>query len=194
MEYCGKIEMIIGPMYSGKTTELLRRSRRYFYSGKKCLLIKHSDDTRYDDNNNIVTHDTVKCPAIKTDLLSNIETIRDFNTVDVICIDEIQFYPDATEMCDKWANMGKIIIAAGLISNFMREPFEQVSNLLAKADDITHLKAVCTNTGLDAPFTRRISKEKQIKVIGGCEKYIAASRKAYFNTDICKTQTDTVSI
>jgi len=193
MEYSGKIEVIIGPMYSGKTTELLRRSRRYFFSGKKCLIIKHSDDIRYDQNN-IVTHDTVKCAAIKTDLLSKIEGTRDFQTVDVICIDEIQFYPDAAKMCDKWANEGKIIIAAGLISNFMREPFEQVSLLLAKADEISHLKAVCTNTGLDAPFTRRISKETQIKVIGGCDKYIAASRKAYFNKEIDKSETETMSI
>jgi len=193
MEYSGKIEVIIGPMYSGKTTELLRRSRRYFFSGKKCLIIKHSDDTRYDQTN-IVTHDTVKCAAIKTDLLSKIEGIRDFQRVDVICIDEIQFYPDAVKMCDKWANEGKIVIAAGLISNFMREPFEQVSLLLAKADDISHLKAVCTNTGLDAPFTRRISNETQIKVIGGCDKYIAASRKAFFSKEFNKLDTKTVSI
>ena len=193
MEYSGKIELIIGPMYSGKTTELLRRSRRYYFSGKKSLLIKHSADSRYDDTN-IVTHDTIKCAALKTDLLKKIESSRDFKTVDVICIDEIQFYPDAAEICDKWANNGKIIIAAGLISDFKREPFEQVSLLIAKADDITHLKAVCTNTGLDAPFTRRISKEKQIKVIGGSDKYIAASRKAFFSKTILKSETDTLSI
>jgi len=126
----------------------------------------------------LVTHDQLSYKATSCHLLSEAnDFIQDY---DVICIDEIQFYEDASEICDLWANNGKIVIASGLNGDFKREPFEQISKLLPKAEKMTFLSAICTQTGKEASFSKRISNEKEVKVIGGSEKYIATSRKAYF--------------
>ena len=117
----GKVNLIIGPMYSGKTSTLLSRFRRYSIGGKKCLLVKYEGDTRYDDEM-VVTHDQTKENAIKCSYLYDIEPI--INKYDVICIDEIQFYKDAHIFCDKWANLGKNIEACGLNGTFDRKPFD----------------------------------------------------------------------
>ena len=182
MQYTGKIHLIIGPMYSGKTTELLRLYKRYYLAGKSCILIKHKDDTRY-ETDYVVTHDKKRLKALSTKTLSNIYSNSDVSNSEVICIDEIQFYNDAADTCDKWANDGKIVIAAGLNGDYLREPFEQVSRLLAKVEmnNLTALTAICTETGQQASFSKRITNEKEIKVIGGSEKYIACSRKSYFS-------------
>ena len=179
MQYTGEINLILGPMYSGKTTELLRLFRRYYLAGKKCLLIKHKDDNRY-DSEYIVTHDNQKYKAINTGSLSDILEDKNVLRAEVLCIDEIQFYEDAANICDIWANQNKIVIASGLNGDFKREPFEQISKLLPKAEKISFLTAICTQTGRGASFSKRISNEKEVKVIGGIEKYIATSRKAYF--------------
>ena len=180
MENSGKINLILGPMYSGKTTELLRLYRRYFLAGKNCLLIKHKDDNRY-DSEYIVTHDNQKYKAINTlkliDILNKTEVLK----AEVLCIDEIQFYEDASEICDLWANQGKIVIASGLNGDYKREPFEQISKLIPKIEKLTFLTAICTETGNEAVFSKRISNETEVKVIGGSDKYIATSRKVFFS-------------
>jgi thymidine kinase len=182
MQYIGEIHLIIGPMYSGKTTELLRLYNRYYLAGKNCILVKHKDDNRYDPEY-VVTHDKQKLKAICTKNLQDIITNKNIVGAEVICIDEIQFYEDAADICDLWANEGKIVIAAGLNGNYLREPFTQVSKLLAKIemDHLIPLTAICTQTGKQASFTKRISNEKEVKVIGGSEKYISCSRQAYFS-------------
>jgi len=166
-------------MFSGKSTLLLTRYRRYKIAGKRCLLIKYANDDRYEESESmIVTHDQLKYQAISSTQLKDLnEYINDF---DVICIDEIQFYPDAAEYCDRWANQGKIVEACGLSGDYQRKPFEQISLLVALSDDIEHVKAVCRDTGLDAPFSKRISHEKEQEVIGGQDKYLAVSRQAFF--------------
>ena len=128
MQYTGQINLILGPMYSGKTTELLRLFRRYYLAGKQCLLVKHKDDNRY-DSEYIVTHDNQKYKAINTKYLKDIIENKNVLKSEVLCIDEIQFYEDASEICDLWANNGKIVIASGLNGDFKREPFEQISKL-----------------------------------------------------------------
>ena len=107
----GKLNLIIGPMYSGKTSELLSRYLRYKVAGKKCLLIKFKDDNRYDINK-IVTHNLFQQDANSCSKLEEFNSL--INDYDVILIDEIQFYPDAYIFCDKWANENKIVEASGL--------------------------------------------------------------------------------
>lgn len=170
----GKLNLIIGPMYSGKTSELLNRYRRYKLGNKKCLLVKFEDDTRY-DNDMITTHDGIKYEAIKCKKLSDIND--KIISYDVICIDEIQFYRDAL-IIDEWSNY-KIIIACGLNGDFKREPFDIISKLIPKADNILHMTAVCRNTGNTAPFTLRLSDDEEQQVIGGLDKYEAVSREYY---------------
>ena len=96
------------------------------------LLVKHKDDNRY-DSEYIVTHDNQKYKAINTKYLKDIIENKNVVKSEVLCIDEIQFYEDASEICDLWANNGKIVIASGLNGDFKREPFEQISKLLPKA-------------------------------------------------------------
>jgi thymidine kinase len=170
------LNLIIGPMFSGKSTELLRRYRRYKISGKKCLLIKYSEDNRYDENM-IVTHDNIKYNAHKCSDLKKInELILDY---DVILIDEIQFYQNIN-ICDEWAN-NKIVEVSGLNGKFDRSPWDNITYLIPKVDNITYLTAICAKTGNDAPFTKRLNDDKNDIIIGGTDTYIAVSRKEYFN-------------
>lgn len=172
----GKLNLIIGPMFSGKSTLLLTRYRRYKIAGKNCILIKYAGDNRYDDSDAmIVTHDHIKYEAVACSELVQLNNfIQDY---DVICIDEIQFYPDAAEYADRWAFEGKIVEVCGLNGDYQRKPFEQISLLIPLSDDIQHVKAVCKTTGLDAPFSYRTSKEEGQEVIGGQDKYRAVSRR-----------------
>ncbi len=171
----GKLSLIIGPMFSGKSTLLLTRYRRYRIAGKRCILIKYAGDNRYDDSDSmIVTHDKIKYEAVACSKLSELEQF--VQAFDVICIDEIQFYPDAAEVADRWANMGKIVEVCGLNGDYQRKPFEQISRLIPLSDDIQHVKAVCRDSGLDAAFSQRISNEEGQEVIGGQDKYQAISR------------------
>ena len=173
----GKISLILGPMYSGKSTTLLSRYRRYQFGNKKCLLVKYLNDDRY-DKNSIVTHDNVKYEAKSCRLLYDIDDV--VKNYDVICIDEIQFYKDAAQFCDKWANEGIIVEACGLNGDYKREPFDQISLLIPKSDEISHITAIDEKNGKNAPFTKRISNDKGQEVIGGKDKYRATSRKNFY--------------
>jgi len=179
------LKLFIGPMYSGKTTTLLCRLERYKIGGKKCIIIKYKNDTRY-DKDMVVTHSNNKHDALCTELLSEVEDkIMDY---DVILIDEIQFYKDAAFICNKWANE-KIVECYGLNGDYKREPFEQISLLIPLSDKITHLTAIDKNNGEHAPFTYRTSDEINQEVIGGMDKYIALSRKSY-NLNINRAYTE----
>lgn len=167
------INLICGPMYSGKTSELCRRYKRYKLAGKKCILVKYQKDDRY-NKKKISTHDNNNYEAISCILLNNIENI--IKEYEVICIDEIQFYKDAMIYCDKWANNGKIIEVCGLNGDFRREPFEQISLLIPKVENITFLTAIDEKNGIEASFTKRITNSQETELIGGKETYIASSR------------------
>lgn len=171
------IRLFIGPMYSSKTTTLLARKERYELGGKNCIIIKYTNDKRYDDSHVVVTHNQYKHDAICALTLADVEHIID--DYDVILIDEIQFYKDAAFICDIWANKGKIVECYGLNGDYKREPFEQISKLIPLSDTITHLTAIDKTNGEEAPFTFRISNDTKQEVIGGEDMYIALSRKGY---------------
>jgi len=175
----GKIHLILGPMFSGKSTTLLTRYRRYRIAGKNCLLIKYAGDNRYFANEEqLVTHDLISYKAVSCRRLADMsETVRNY---DVVCIDEVQFYPDAAETCDAWANSGIIVEACGLNGDFKRRPFEQISRLIPLCESINHICAVCKVTGEDAPFSKRLSNEEEQEVVGGADKYTSVSRAVYF--------------
>jgi thymidine kinase len=176
-KYNGKIVLIFGPMFSGKTSLLQSKYLRYKYTGKTRTLVKYGEDDRY-DKDYIVNHDGIKSPCIKSLTLAEIE--KDIQDFEVICIDEIQFYPDAVEYCEKWANEGRIVIACGLTGTFQREPFPVITELVPKAEEIIHAQAICESTGENASFTIRLSKETGVKVIGGADKYKATDRITYY--------------
>lgn len=174
----GKLNLILGPMYSGKTSTLISRYLRYKVAGKKCLLIKYKDDNRYCEDK-IVTHNLIQEDAFSCTNLSEYDSL--VNDYDIILIDEIQFYKDSSIYCDKWANDGKIVEASGLNGDFKRKPFEQISLLIPLCDSISHLTAVDKENGQDAPFTARLGSQSSQTLIGGDDLYKAVCRENYIN-------------
>lgn len=179
----GKINLIMGPMYSGKTSTLLNRYRRYILGGKTCILIKYEGDNRYEEDM-VVTHDKIKYDAIKCMYLCDVDNI--VQQYDVICIDEIQFYKDAYIFCDKWANNGKIVEVCGLNGTFDRKPFDMISKLIPLCEDITYQTAICKKNGNNAVYSKRQSNNDSEVLIGNM--YDAVDRKTYY----CEYKDDTI--
>lgn len=139
----GEIQVIYGPMFSGKSTELLRRIRRYRAAKKACLVVKYHLDLRY-SSDSISTHDKATCVAHHCSRLDEMNAL--VNDVDVIAIDEGQFFPDLIDFCESMANRGKIVIVAALDGNFKRCAFNRVVDLLPMAEQVVKLNAVCVYT------------------------------------------------
>eukprot|EP00943_MAST-04B_sp_MAST-4B-sp1_P003246 g3246.t1 len=176
----GRIDLIIGPMFSGKSTELLRRVRRYKYAGKNCLVLKYAKDKRYSENT-VVTHDlTNSLPALNVSKLNEV-SLDENKPYDVIGIDEGQFFPDLYEFTEKAANLGMVVILAALDGDFQRKPFGRICELVPKAESVTKLSAVCTSCkNNSASFTQRTTSDTAQEVIGGAEMYRPVCRKCFF--------------
>lgn len=179
LTYDGTFNLILGSMWSGKTSELVRRYKRHSIGGRNCLMIKYKNDVRY-DNEMVVTHDKIKVHAFVCEYLYEVDHI--IVDYDVICVDEIQFYKDAHIFADKWANMGKIVEASGLNGNFNRQEFPIISKLVPLAENISFLKAVCKETGEDATISNInvVINDNTTEIIGGSELYNAVDRKTYY--------------
>jgi thymidine kinase len=173
----GKIEVILGPMYASKTSTLISRAERYEIAKKKCLIIKYSGDTRYSFNN-VATHNQREFRAVPCANLSDVEDM--VNEYEIILIDEGQFFSGLAKFCDTLANRGKIVIVAALDGDFMRQPFGEIPQLIPLAEEVMKLKAVCSLCFQDGHFTKRITADKEIKIIGGTEVYQAVCRNCYF--------------
>lgn len=181
----GKIKLIIGGMCAGKTSMMLNDVERYYISKKKCLIIKHTQDTRYEHiaklqgivTNNLIEH--TKFDSITTSTLSLMDEIVEL--YDVIGITELQFYNDP-EYIDNWANNGKIIICDALDGDSNRQIFGQLGKVIPLCEEIIKLRAVCMICGGDASFTKKnkISVQDSQVDIGGLDKYTPVCRKCYF--------------
>lgn len=183
---CGKLVLILGSMFSGKTTELLRRYKRCALAGENCVAIRYYKDNRY-NNNKLATHDSIMIDAVSSNgnsLLDTVKNIPNISMVDALFFDEIQFYPDGATVCDQLANAGYDVYASGLQGNFKRKIWPTIAELIPYADKIYHLKAIDKDTHRSASFTARISSEVDEEVIGGCEKYIAVDRNHYQKLDV----------
>jgi thymidine kinase len=178
------IHLVLGCMMAAKSTELLRRIRRYQFGGKTTFLIKYGKDNRYNTNSDkLSTHDEIKvnCDySTEGKLMDDSKLLNKIQNVDVIGIDEGQFYPDIDIFAEHFANLGKIIIISALDSDYKRRPFGKILELISKAEEYVKLTAVC-KCGSDAAFTKRISNETEDIIIGGKDKYIAVCRKCYFS-------------
>ena len=175
------LELILGCMFSGKSTELIRRVRRYQSIGKKVCVINHNADTRTGDK--VETHygDTVK--ALKCVHLSNFMNSGTFTAFEVICIDEAQFFGDLYDMVMSMVDLyGLHVIVAGLSGDFQRNHFGEIHRLIPKADDIHFCKAycgMCKDMNKPAVFTMRLSKSVELVEVGASDKYVAVCRKCY---------------
>jgi len=192
----GQIQLILGPMFSGKSTELIRRLKRYEIARYYCLIVKYAKDVRY-DHESIATHDQQTLKAISTDKLKDLKVnLEDY---DVIGIDEGQFFPDIVEFSEEMANKGKTVVIAALDGTFQRKAFASILELVPLAEHVIKLTAVCMNCFGEGSYTKRISADKEVEVIGGADKYMATCRSCFFAPVIVpasprvplKTMTDT---
>ncbi|XP_030594221.1 thymidine kinase, cytosolic [Archocentrus centrarchus] len=172
----GQIQVIFGPMFSGKSTELMRRVRRFQVAQYNCLVIKYAKDTRYSDTG-MATHDKNTMEAVPANSLRDVRSLA--LQACVIGIDEGQFFPDTVEFCEEMANLGKTIIVAALDGTFQRKPFGNILNLIPLAESVVKLHAVCMQCFKEAAYTKRIGAEKEVEVIGGADKYQAVCRRCY---------------
>lgn len=183
----GRIDMIIGPMFCGKSTELLRRVRRYKYAGKKCLVLKFARDLRYSADS-VMTHDqTNSLPALNVTKLSDVQLDKE-DPYDVIGIDEGQFFEDVEEFAEKWANLGIVVVIAALDGDFQRKPFGKIPQMVTIAETVTKLTAVCAKCkNHSASFTQRTTSDTAQAVIGGAEMYRPVCRTCFFEGTPAKT-------
>ena len=170
----GDLELVVGPMFSGKSTELVRRLKRMQAAKKPYLSLVYSKDNRYfsEDEAVIGTHDQLSAPARKIPSLSDVPQ-ADIDAVDTIVIDEGQFFASTLHYVPTWLYQGKNVIVAALNSTWQQQPFPGISQLYAIATRITHLTAICTMCGRDAPYSKKLCENGLIVEIGGAEKYTA---------------------
>ena len=173
----GWIEVICGSMFSGKTEELIRRLKRAKIANQKIQIFKPSIDSRSDEY--IESHDKKKIKSITVKTAYDIFEIgKDF---DVIGIDEVQFFDnDIISVCNSLANNGVRVIAAGLDMDYLGHPFGPMPNLMAIAEYVTKVHAVCSETGNIANYSYRKKKEDSIILIGEEDEYKALSREMFF--------------
>ena len=173
----GWIEIICGPMFSGKTEELIRRLVRAQIAKQKVAIFKPSTDDRFDEDY-IVSHNQRK---IKSILVNDTKIILEYlNKADVFGIDEAQFFNSSiVEICNKLANSGKRVVVAGLEKDYLANSFGSMPELLIDAEYITKVNAICMDCGDPANFSHRISSEKKQVVVGETDKYQALCRNCY---------------
>lgn len=174
-----RIEIILGCMYSGKSTELLRRCHRYEAIGKKVMLINHQNDIRTGDS--VMTHRNETTDAIKTDKLVPIIDNETFKKCDIIGIDEAQFFDDLLEFVKCVEIHNKIIIISGLDGDSNREPFGQILQCIPYCDEVVKLTAMdmVDKDGTPGIFTKRIVDNSDRILVGATNYFIAVSRKNY---------------
>jgi thymidine kinase len=185
---CGYLDIIIGPMYSGKTNYLLREMNIFSVMGSNVIYINHILDTRSDifsTHNSMISKDIKDIKTVKTEKLHDLYDIcKDFL---VIAIDEAQFFNDLTDfVLNMVEKEGKRVIVAGLNGDFRRKVFGQILDLIPYSDKVTKLSAFCKlcseNKKIkEAHFSYKFEKDENSISIGGSEKYIPLCRECYIS-------------
>lgn len=177
-EQFGWIEVICGSMFSGKTEELIRRLKRAKFARQKTEIFKPEIDKRYDDEK-VVSHDDNEIMSTVVPAAANIRLLAD--GCDVVGIDEAQFFDDEiVSVCNDLANKGIRVIVAGLDMDFKGNPFGPMPALMATAEYVTKVHAVCTRTGNLAQYSFRKSTNKDLVLLGETEEYEPLSRAAFY--------------
>lgn len=175
----GWIEVICGSMFSGKTEELIRRLKRAQFAQQRVEIFKPLIDTRYDEEE-VVSHDKNAIPSTPVPSSSNIQLLAD--EVDVIGIDEAQFFDnELVSVCNELANRGARVIVAGLDMDYTGKPFGPIPGLMACAEYITKVHAVCVQCGNLANHSFRTAAGDKLVQLGETESYKPLCRNC-FNT------------
>jgi thymidine kinase len=173
----GSIEIITGSMFSGKTEELIRRLRRAQFAGLRVEIFKPSLDKRYSETR-VVSHDENSITSTPVDNASAILLLA--GDVNVVGIDEAQFFDSSiVEVCNTLADNGIRVVVAGLDMDFMGKPFGSMPALLAIAEYVTKVHAICMRCGNLAQYSFRKSEEEQVVVLGEKDKYEPLCRTCY---------------
>lgn len=173
----GWIEVICGPMFSGKTEELIRRLRRAQIARQKVAIVKPETDSRY-GKDHIVSHNQQKIPSRV--IKHSSELLNVAVEAEVIGIDEVQFLDSGVvEICERLANAGKRVIIAGLDQDYKASPFEPVPQLLAMAEYITKTLAICVRCGNPANRTQRVGTASGRIAVGSDDLYEARCRRCF---------------
>ena len=174
----GWIEIICGPMFSGKSEELIRRVRRAQIARRRVQIFKHGFDQRYDASH-IVSHDRQSLPGIAVAQVAEILGLVDDRT-ELIAIDEGQFFgPEIVDVTNRLANQGKRVIVAGLDLDYRGLPFGPMPQLICNAEYVTKQLAICMVCGDPANFTQRLTGAQDQIVVGADETYEARCRRHF---------------
>ncbi len=177
-EQFGWIEVICGSMFSGKTEELIRRLKRAQFAKQKVEIFKPAIDVRYDEEK-VVSHDANEIRSTPVPSSGNIRILA--TDVDVVGIDEAQFFDnEIVSVCNDLANRGIRVIVAGLDMDFKGNPFGPMPALMATAEYVTKVHAVCTRTGNLAHFSHRTAAGDELVMLGETQEYEPLSRAAYY--------------
>lgn len=177
----GYLHIIIGPMFSGKTSELLNIINKYKILNKEVLVVKHADDIRYDINN-LVSHNNRCHKCIYLHDLNYIFVNKLYNNVDIIIVDEFQFFENSYDTIIKMIEKdNKKVIIAGLSGDSLKKPFGDILKLIPQCDKLTRLTALCKKCGdgTEAHFTKRIVDDNNTVLVGTDNEYEAVCRKHY---------------
>lgn len=173
----GRIEVVCGSMFSGKTEELIRRMKRAQFAQQKVEIFKPAIDTRYSDDD-VVTHEGVSIHSTPVDNSSSILLLG--NECDVIGIDEAQFFDDhLVDVCNELAEKGVRVIVAGLDMDFRGVPFGPMPALCAIADDVMKVHAICVRCGAQAYVSHRKVQEEKRVLLGEVNEYEPLCRICY---------------
>lgn len=173
----GWIEVVCGSMFSGKTEELIRRLKRARIAKQKVEVFKPAIDTRY-DKDDVVSHDASK--SISTPVENAMQILFYADDFEVVGIDEAQFFgPELVNVCNELAKKGKRVIVAGLDMDYLGKPFGPIPQLLASAEYVTKVHAICMRCGNLANYSHRIIKDDQLVVIGETEAYEPLCRQCF---------------
>jgi len=173
----GWVEVICGSMFSGKTEELIRRLKRAQYAKQKVEIFKPAIDVRYDEEK-VVSHDSNEVHSTPVPSSANILLLA--NDVDVIGIDEAQFLDDELPaVCSALANRGVRVIVAGLDMDYLGNPFGPIPNLMATAEYVSKIHAICVDCGDLAMHSNRITASKDLVHLGEQKEYEALCRSCF---------------
>ncbi len=173
----GWIEVICGGMFSGKTEELIRRARRAHIAGQDVVVVKPAIDKRYSDTE-VVSHNETALPSILVDTADQIILLT--GNAKVVCIDEAQFFDDRIiDVANTLANDRKRVIIAGLDMDFNGKPFGPMPYLLAIAEFVTKLHAICSESGALANFSQRVVDNQNTVLVGEYDAYEPRARHCF---------------
>ncbi len=183
----GYLEIILGPMFSGKTSRLVEIYKQCKFCNIRVAVINHCIDNRYDDKL-LSTHDGVKIPCFKVKQLSELDfDIKINSNYDVILINEGQFFEDLFINVCEWLSIGKKIYIAGLDGDFERKKFGQILDLIPLCDKVHKLTSLCSlcKNGTKGVFSMRLTNEKEQTVVGS-DNYIPVCRSCYEKSENMK--------